>query len=313
MVIQSKQPTSDHQTLATLRKYFNCELIITVQSLQYHSYTQCPKPHCSNAVNNLFTVLMCFSTTYIRQYIQIWSNTQLPSCPLLHSNTSSLLLNNICSYGNRRTGLDGKHQWVNNCMLGRKIRCQSRAGSGRLGVKSPAGVRASGRRGGRAAVWSQPVMDLSPDVRTHHRVLLFTNCTHTKPDTKSILQWLLFNNAQGRVEGCHIEKIGSSNRRTGSGCLQRHMTGWHNISRLHMEFTHSVPLITEEHYQLCNLMVNKQLTLRRGGCYYGAFELTFTGEKMKCRQSVTLDRYILFGCLLFVSQLVVKNATQRTH
>lgn len=49
----------------------------------------------------------------------------------------------------------------------------------------------------------------------HHGFLLFTRIrthrTHTDTNTKrmSIVQRVLFNNAQGRDEGCHFEKTGS--------------------------------------------------------------------------------------------------------
>ena len=69
-------------------------------------------------------------------------------------------------------------------------------------------------------------MDLTREVRVHHGTLPLTHKllsqahthTHTpNPDTKSILQRVLFNNAHGRVEGCHLEKIGFHLTERGTG------------------------------------------------------------------------------------------------
>ena len=106
-----------------------------------------------------------------------------------------------------------------------------------------AAQRGSGPLAGRLSE-AGAVMDLSREACAHPGILPLTHelQTHTEADTKSILQRVLFNNALGRVEGCHLEKIGFhlTERRTGAGCLQRHIT----TGCLGMKFTRSLSLIT---------------------------------------------------------------------
>lgn len=53
-------------------------------------------------------------------------------------------------------------------------------------------------------------MGLSRRVHEHLGIVCAHTHVHTriKPDTKSIFKRVLFDNAQGRAEGCHLEKIG---------------------------------------------------------------------------------------------------------
>lgn len=132
-------------------------------------------------------------------------------------------------------------------------RWQTSTGSGHLSVESPARVQASGSREARLLSeanlwWISPGKCHPGPYSTFHSQTACTppNHTQTKLDTKSILQPVLFNNAQGRVEGCHFEKIGfhRTEWRTGSGCLQKHR---HDLSSLWrtMTFAHSASLIIE--------------------------------------------------------------------
>lgn len=87
------------------------------------------------------------------------------------------------------------------------IRCQSRAHPGDLGVKQPSESPGLNQRQKKRCVKGT---GLSRRVHEHRGIAAFTPNlrTRSRPDTKSIFQRVLFDNAQGRAEGCHLQKIG---------------------------------------------------------------------------------------------------------
>ncbi len=158
-------------------------------------------------------------------------------------------------------------------------------------------------------------MDLTREVCAHHGTLPFT-LTHTA--TTSPTQSQSFSGCcsillgGGRGEGCHLEKIGFrlAEWMTGSGCLQKHITGWHNVSpRIWSSHTHS-HLLQSNAISHAIIDTWKELWKNsfpsgglRGGCEAIKLHLSSHSQerRMRCRQEVILERYIFIlgeRCLL---------------